>query len=493
MSPIDILIVLLYFCTVLVIAIKARRFVKDNLRKGRSNAIETQYLAGRTLTYHEALFSILAADISAFNFLILPGIVFRNNFSPLQMMLGVFISRHFISRKILIHIHGKGLTIFDALARGIHNYTNIRRLDELGKKLLASLYLFFKMLEVAFKLYLGCLFISEMVGVSANFTMMVLCMFTYVYVVIGGLKAVVRTDIMQFFIFIWAAVICHLLIAYSSDSSWFTLVGHAAKASKFSLIDGRGLWGLLIGFVCGIIYDVATHGCDQEIAQKLFAIKDLSLARKALRNSAPIMFATNVLFLSLGAVLWSLADLQGVTFNNTGAGAFYDFLQTRLPSPVRGLIIAGVLAAVMSSLDSAINALSATYWNDIMPHKETKEVGLYIKLDMLIITQIILFMACMINSFPRFTNATHSAASWTMAPLVSLVLMRIGFHKYIKIDFNPGLILVCYGSSFFALIVSKIYLKAELNFAVIFSVICSCIGVKIYSIINKKLNFETTE
>ena len=488
----DILILLSYLLVVFYIAIWANRFLK---RHSIDNVIEQQYLAGKTVTYLECLFSLNAAAISAFTFMILPKIVFNHNFSFLQTLLGVFISRFFIANKILPHLHEKSLTIFETLARGVFKYEKIKKLNKMGRLLLSSMYFMMKLVDVSFKLYLGSLLVSRFLDLSIVLTMFLICSFTYAYTITGGLKAVVRTDIFQTIVFTIAALVIHSVVSHQSGVSWTRLVAIAWEGGKFSLIGESGPWGILIGIASGIIYDVAIYGCDQELLQKMFAVKDLNTAKKSLIHSSwPTLFL-HILFLSIGAILWSFCQQTGIPLKTTGMGPLFQFVLNYTPSPIKGLIVAGLLATVMSSLDSALNALTAVFWNDIMPNKNATHLSMYVKIDMLIITQIVLIISCVFHLLPSLEKYNvFITILFSNAPIVSIVLFRIVYYERIKLDFNPLMVMVAYGTSVIGLIISTLHLiDGNEDWILIICVPLAMLGLSIYSILNGRLSFESEE
>lgn len=491
MNTLDISVIVFYFIIVFYLAYQANRFVKNIKDKGLSHEIELQYLAGKTVTYWECLFSTCAASVSAFHFLVLPGIVFATNMSYIQFVLGALVSRFIVSVYLLPKIYGKGLTVIQAIAEG-NSYKNAKKVSYFGRKFLALLYFIFKIIDVGLKLYLGSMLVSGFFGLSVILSMIGLCLVTYTYTIIGGLKAVVRTDIMQFFLLLIAGLTVPFVMANLSGHSIVELGKFAYAHGKFSFLETSGIGGFITGLIAGILYDLTATSCDQEIVQKLIATRKLSLAKKALRVSSWITILVNFLFLSIGAILWSFAQKKGITLED-GAGAFYQFILVYIPSPLKGLIVAGAMAAIMSSLDSAINALSAVYWNDIMPSQSAKNLQLYIKLDMLIIAQVILFCGCVISKFPNIGLATESISHWASAPLLALIIGRIAIVKFFKLEFNLFVVITSYAASFFGLVIGKVYFKSNIDLAVIMSVLCSFMALIIYSKFTLKLDFKARE
>src|SRR5690606_21894762 len=136
--------------------------------------------------------------------------------------------------------------------------------------------------------------------------------------------------------------------------------------------------------------DMSTHGVDQDFAQRLTANESLKKGQLAIFFSSFISIAVGFLFLGVGALLW--ADYQSEPFPAGVENAdhiFAHFIVNYFPAGIRGLMVAGVLAATMSTLDSTINALCATVYNDIFPHRTKHKMQWYAFTDTLLITALL--------------------------------------------------------------------------------------------------------
>lgn len=451
LSSLDVAIVVAYILIIFGIALRANFFMRRHYfqrRKEGLRPIENHYLAGKSITFWEAVLSIIATEFSAMAFLTIPTFVYTENLTYMRFVLGACISRVIISAYFIPRVYNKGLTIFEALARGIHGYTSISREGNAGKKSFAFFYVFTKTIGTSVKLLGGSMLIAEFFDISLFFAIMLIALMTYLYIMLGGLKAVVRTDMIQAGIFIFGGIAAHHVVGKISPYSWGELFEIGYHAGKFSFFSGvGGFMHFIYGIIAGIVYDAATHGVDQDLVQKLFGAKDLQTAQKALSWSAFGSFFVNLLFLTLGVILWAYYTKHGQEVPPPDK-LFSSLIENHFPSPLKGLMVASVLAASMSTLDSAINALSAVFWNDLMSVERSKMFRVFINIDNFIITVSIIIVAYFFSLIPGAVKAGLQFAYLSTGPLLAFFVCRMLLAKYIRISYSPVLIFVTVISCF---------------------------------------------
>ena len=166
LNNIDYVVVILYLALIFIIAISARKYMRRSFSSNSSdqkNPFQSHYLAGKSITFTEAFFSIIATEFSAVAFLVIPTYVYFDNFNYLKFVIGAGLSRSLIAFYFLPYIYGKGTTVFEILARGIYNYETLRSESIKGKRTFAFLYITSKIISVGVKLLGGSLIISEFV------------------------------------------------------------------------------------------------------------------------------------------------------------------------------------------------------------------------------------------------------------------------------------------------------------------------------------------
>jgi SSS family transporter len=194
------------------------------------------------------------------------------------------------------------------------------------------------------------------------------------YTVTGGIRAVIWTDVLQ-------AVVLVSTVGLAVALLWSKIPADAGAiveglrtspdGDKLRVIDlgldpskNFTLWTAVIGFT---LFNVAAFGTDQDLAQRLLTCRSARSGAWSVVISNLIGWPVVFLFLAMGLLLYvhyDLPELAGAAAAPAGDGdrrqVFLTFILTELPAGVRGLMMAGLFAAAMSSMDSALNALAST-------------------------------------------------------------------------------------------------------------------------------------
>ncbi|MBD66118.1 MAG: hypothetical protein CME62_12980 [Halobacteriovoraceae bacterium] len=404
--------------SVYILGIFILAFYSGKAKHG-ANLIQDQYLAGKSLTLMESLCSIIATEVSALTFLGIPAYAYGGDYSFIQIYMGALFGRIIIAFIMLPKIYDQGLTVYTVMAKlG----------GEQGQKAIALFYSLNKFLAVGVRLFAGSIIISEFFDTSIYMAVAIICIMTFFYTLIGGLKAVVRTDMVQMVLFIVGGLTAHYLIPQVAGVSWTELMGVASSADKTSFISFANPLPFVIGVLGGILFDMATHGVDQDFVQRLTANRKMKDAQIAIISSTFVSIAVGLLFLGVGTLLWSYYQTNvhpGVANDKL----FAYFITHHFPVGLKGLMVAGVLAATMSTLDSTINALSATFYNDIFKHKtkNIKQVQNFYKRDTLIITLILMLIAFIASNSEELLLFGLKITSWTAGSLLAVFFSVVIF------------------------------------------------------------------
>lgn len=487
LSSLDVAVIVVYIIIIYSIALQANLLMRTNFLRNRHlglKPIENHYLAGKTITFVEAFLSILATEFSALAFLTIPTFVYFQNMNFLKFVIGACVSRLLIAFFFLPRVYGKGLTIFEALARGIHGYDDIHKVAISGKRAFAFFYVVTKIIGTSVKLLGGAMLIAEFFNISLFMSIVMICSMTYIYIMLGGLKAVVRTDIIQAGVFILGGFAAHYMIGKLDANSWGELFVFGWNAGKFSLFDGftDGI-AFLYGILAGMAYDAATHGVDQDLVQKLFGSKNLDTAKRAMAWSAVGSFLINFLFLTLGVILWAYYTKNGLPLPRPDK-LFSSLIENYFPSPIKGLMVASILAASMSTLDSAINALSAVFWNDLMSVNRSKLFRVFINLDNFIITVSIIIVSYLFSLIPGAVKIGLQLAYLSTAPLLAFFLCRMVLSKYIKINFSFVNIILVVLSCFLGMAINHFRLGFNPQLTILLGILTAIVFMWFHSKLN---------
>ena len=315
--------------------------------------------------------AVVATETSSLTFLSIPGLAYAGNWNFLVLAMGYLSGRLIVAAIFLPRYFQGELTTAYALMEARFGLSTRRAASVvfMFTRLMADgVRLFATAIPIALILKAGAVsgtLAGLPEGAIYTVAIMVTGVITIAYVQVGGIRAVIWTDILQFFLYLGgAAAAIVLLMARIPDVS-FSL-GNAMGVGKLAVFDmdttdplgsPYRFWSAFAG---GAFLSMASHGTDQIIVQRLFTAGSLSAARRALIGSGVIVLLQFALFLFLGTLLYIFyhgADMKRDE-------VFARFIITEMPPGLSGLIVAAVLAAAMSTLSGSVSALaSATVYD----------------------------------------------------------------------------------------------------------------------------------
>ncbi len=354
-TPLDYLVILLYFFSIAAIGLLVGR---------KEKTTDDYFLGGRTMPWWAVTLSILATEVSAVTFIGTPGDAYRGNYTYLQFAFGSLLGRILIAQLLLPAFYrGRVTSIYQFLSQ---------RFGEKSRRTAVIFFFFSQLLAAGVRLLIISLVLSVVTGFPLAAIIAAVAMIALLYTLIGGIKAVIWTDFFQFFIFMGGAWLVLYFIFQAIPGGWPGLK-ELAGPEKFRVFDFRlsltASSVFLIAFINGCVQTFAALGTDQAMTQRMLTCKNLKQSRWSLILTGVIDFPIVITYLLIGTGLWGLYEVVGPSLPpEYGADPdliFPHYIMTVLPSGVRGLLIASIFAAAMSSLDSSINALSSSAVMDI--------------------------------------------------------------------------------------------------------------------------------
>ena len=390
---IDILVVLAYFCAIFGIGLYVGR---------KQESLESYALGNRNLPWWAILASILAAEISAATFLGAPGEGFAlRNFTYAQLAIGTILGRIIVGRLFLKPYYQYNVvSIYEYLEKRFglttRRWASVTFL--ISRVLASGTRLFFAgiLLVIAYMMVTG----QERAGQVETVVIYIaaltfITIATAVYTTLGGLKAVVWTDVLQASILAISLIttIGVLLFSIKAGGSWGSAwdaicyhlgnkdynpceIGNLKPWAFFDAgITGQGimqdiknilsseytLWSAVLG---STFITMATHGTDQDMVQRMLAAPDSKKGARAVILSGLMDMPIVLVFISCGMLLFVYFAQNGITPPEKQIEIFPWFIIHCLPAGVRGLLVAALLATAMGSLSTALNALATTATRD---------------------------------------------------------------------------------------------------------------------------------
>lgn len=213
------------------------------------------------------------------------------------------------------------------------------------------------------RVYAVSIVVAIALGTGEVTSIAIITVLTLAYTFEGGLAAVIWTDVVQTAIYLGGSLVGLWTILHLVPGGWVAISTAAAGAGKFKMFDFTpSLWipyTFWAGLIGGTFFTTASHGTDQLIVQRLLAARSQKQSAAALISSGVAILFQFALFLVVGVMLWVYYRVPSANF--VRADRIYPtFIVSRMPHGISGLLIAAILAAAMSNLSAALNALSST-------------------------------------------------------------------------------------------------------------------------------------
>ena len=323
----------------------------------RQSTAGDYFLGARDLPALAVLLSIVATETSALTVISVPGIGARQDLAFLQLTFGYLVGRIVVAWWLLPgYFRGDQETAYTRLET---------RFGPVTRRLVSLVFLVTRFLGDGVRIFAGAIPLALLAGWSIPTSIIVMGVVTLVYTYFGGLKAVVWSDVVQLVVYL-AGGVAALAIAWQMAGGPGAALAAAASAGKLHMINLRPdftqTYTLLGGLIGGAMLSAASHGTDHMIVQRLLATRSLRDARIALVGSGVVVIVQFLLFLLVGAAIWA-AGLAPESLKSDEI--FPRFVIDQLPDGLAGLVVAGILAAAMSTISSSINALASSLTHDI--------------------------------------------------------------------------------------------------------------------------------
>jgi len=335
------------------------------------HTLRDYFLGGRAAPWWAIGFSIVSAETSTLTVIGTPALSFRGNFGFLQMVLGYLLARMAISALFLPHyFRGEMFTAYELIGR---------RFGQRLRRFTAGTFLILRALAEGVRVFALSIVIAivlaplygrlGMAGWAEAGSILLIVVLTLFYTFEGGMTAVIWTDVIQMALYVGGAVVSFFVILREIPGGWRHIAAVAGATGHFEVFDFRfsltaaffarsySFWAGILG---GFFLTTASHGTEQLMVQRYLAARSESDSRKALFASWVVIFFQFALFLTIGALLFVYYADSHLPAPATLDRIYPAFIWNNLPAGVAGLAIAAILAAGMSNLSAALNALAST-------------------------------------------------------------------------------------------------------------------------------------
>jgi SSS family transporter len=335
--------------------------------KSKEKSTKDYLLAGKGIPWWAISISMMVTLFSAISFLAVPEEAYKNGM------------RLWLSGLISLPIIPVAFWMFLGFYYRLSSFTPYsyieRRFGSSVRAMASILFLIQRGLYLAVVVYVSARAFKAAVGWDVYFTILFVGIIGTLYTAMGGMRAVVWTDVLQFFVLAGSVFFVACFVCWKVDGGFFEIFSYSFSHgrgfnldSSFISINPRErvtLWWMILGAL-GVTLN--TYATDQLMIQRLLSTKDYRAAKKATLCNIPLSMLTGLLFWFIGLGLFTYYNTNGASMLSklpTDTQVFPFFVASELPVPIPGLIMAGLLAAIMSTIDSGINSLATVCCKDI--------------------------------------------------------------------------------------------------------------------------------
>lgn len=410
----------------------------------RKNDNQTFFTANRNSPWYLIAFGMIGTSISGVTFISIPGKVDTVAFSYFQIVIGYFFG-YLVIAKILLPLYYKlNLT-------SIYTYLE-NRFGKSTYKTGAFFFLLSRSLGSALRLLLAVnvfyVIIFKDLGVPFEIAVIISMALILLYSIRGGVKTIIWTDTLQTLFLIASLILTIIFLNQALHLDIGQSVKYIAdsKYSKIFFWDFKDNNFFVKQFLSGMFITITMTGLDQDMMQKNLTCRSLKEAQKNMIVFSLIILAVNLLFLSLGALMYTFAKEKGIALPGFTDDLLPMLARDYFPLASKFIFLIGLTAATFASTDSALTALTTSFCVDFLDfnkkgseHKISTRYAVHIGFSALTVLIVIAFH--LFNENRSVIDALFKYAGYTYGPLLGLYAFGLYSQRVVN-DRNIPLICI---------------------------------------------------
>lgn len=434
-STFDYIIIIAYLIIITVVGI---------ISGGKQKSIKDYFLGADVVPWWAVCFAIVAAETSTLTFISIPGLAYLTNLNFLQLTFGYLLGRIIVAFLFLpAYFQGELSTAYAFLEN---------RFGYKTRSFASIIFMFTRTAADGVRLFATAIPLKLMLNIDYPLAILIIGLVALLYTSFGGVRGIIWVDVIQFLIYIGGAFVSGILLLNLIPGGFGKIISVASEFKKFDLINlglSDGLssfftkpYTLIAGIIGGAFLSMASHGTDQLIVQRLLATKNLKNAQKAIIGSGVIIVFQFAIFLLVGVLLFVYYG----KLNMRSDEVFPFFIINVIPTGLKGLIIAGLFAAALSTLAGSISSLSsATVLDILVPYFkkfDDDKKKLFASRIITIIWAVLLILVAFLfmESSQAVVEIALSIASFTYGGLLGTFLLGILNKKASQEDALAGFV-----------------------------------------------------
>ena len=324
-----------------------------------NNSTEDYFLGGRNLPWPVAMFSIVATETSVLTFISIPGLAYRDDWFFLQLAMGYLFGRILVSIFLLPQYFETGITsIYEVIGK---------KFGPDIQKVASGVFLITRVFADGVRFLATAVVVQVITGWSLHIAVLIIGLVTLVYTLTGGIRTVVWVDSIQFVLYLFGGVMSIIFALNYLGKPLGDVISELSISGKMSIFNWTGNplsdpYYFISAIVGGVLLSFSSHGVDYMMVQRVLGTKNLNEAKKAMIGSGLFVLLQFTIFLFAGSIIYLL--MEGLEIERDRE--FTTFIVNYLPVGLKGLLLAGVLSAAMSTLSSSINSLASSTVTDWM-------------------------------------------------------------------------------------------------------------------------------
>ena len=419
---------------------------------GKNDSNDTFFLGNRNSPWYIVAYGMIGTTLSGITFISVPGWVANSQFSYLQMVFGFFVG-YFLIARILLPLYYR--------LELISIYTYLRdRFGNSSYKTGSAFFLISRTIGASFRLFLIASVLQFAVFDSWNIPFVVTVILTialiWLYTYRSGIKTIIWTDTLQTtFMLVTVLVIAYSVMQRMNLDVITTIqtIRESDYSKAFFFEDWTDSKYFFKQFFSGVFMAIVMTGLDQDQMQKNLSCRNLKDAQKNMMVFSFILIFVDLLFLSLGALLYIYSNQFAIIIPTEADMLFPNIaLNSGLPPFVSILFIIGIIAAAYSSADSALTSLTTSFCIDILEFEKqeaekqikTRKYG-HLLISLVLLVVILLFRA--IND-QSVIKSLFTVAGYTYGPLLGMFSFGLFTRWKVKDKWVPLIAilspLICY-------------------------------------------------
>ncbi|MBL7133245.1 MAG: sodium/solute symporter [Phycisphaerae bacterium] len=328
----------------------------------REKTTDDFFRAGKRIPWWAAGLSIFGTQLSALTFMAIPAMSFSTDWRRFMGNMMIVVAAPFIILFFLPFYRRLDVTT-------AYEYLE-KRFNVVARLLGSVMFIVLQFGRIGIVLLLPSLALSTVTGIDLYACIAVLGVLCVVYTVLGGIEAVIWTDVIQVIVLMGGAILCLVLIPLRIAGGLGAITDVIAEADKMRVLDFRldlsapTFWVLVLG---GFFAQFISYGTDQAVIQRYLTTRDEKSAARGIWTNALLCIPASLIFFGIGTALFVFYTAYPQQLDPTmakGDAIFPLFIVTQLPPGVSGLLVAALFAAAMSSLDSSMNSVATAVTTD---------------------------------------------------------------------------------------------------------------------------------